>query len=256
MARRLLNPAVLFGFGVIALCWIALLYQLRVERSDAIVAAVERGDSAARLFEKDTARLLKGVDSLLLLVRQAYERDPDHFALEELSRQVALVSEQASDVVGFANADGYLTRTSAGPLARPVFIGDRSHFQAQIAAKADELYIGLPVTLRSTGKFAIQVSRRLRRADGGFDGILVASIEPDFVEQFSRTLKLGPDSTISVRGLDGALRASYGFSKLPLQTTDVLRAALAQAPSGFFWSEGAADGHNRLVSYRTIAGYP
>ncbi|MBV8839780.1 MAG: EAL domain-containing protein, partial [Alphaproteobacteria bacterium] len=246
----------LFGFGVIALCWIALLYQLRVERSDAIVAAVERGDSAARLFEKDTARLLKGVDSLLLLVRQAYEKNPTYFALEELSRQLAVVSDQTSDVIGLANAQGYLIRTSAGPLARPVFIGDRTHFQAQVAPSSDELYIGLPVTLRSTGKFAIQVSRRLRRGDNAFDGILVASVNPDFVEQFSRTLKLGPDSTISVRGLDGELRASYGFSKLPLKTTEVLRAALAQAPAGFFWSEGAADGHNRLVSYRTIAGYP
>ena len=256
MLRRLLNPAVMFGFGVVALCWIALFHQLRVERSDAIDAAIERGDSAARLFEKDTVRLLKGVDSLLLLVRQAYEKDPQNLALEELSRQIAIVSDQATDI-GLANADGYLTRTSAGPLPRPVYIGDRTHFKAQLDPTTDELYIGLPVTLRSTGKFAIQVSRRLRKPDRSFDGILVASIGPDFVEQFSRALKLGPDSNISVRGLDGDLRASYGFSKAaPLKATPAMLTALAQASSGHFWSFGAADGVNRLVSYRTMASYP
>jgi diguanylate cyclase (GGDEF)-like protein len=254
--RRLLNPAVLFGFGVVALCWIALLHQLRVERSDAIDAAIERGDSAARLFEKDTIRLLKGLDSLLLLVRQAYEKDPADFALDQLARQVAVVSDRATEI-GLANADGYLTRTTSGPLPRPVFIGDRSHFQAQIAPMTDELYIGLPVTLRSTGKFTLQISRRLRKADGSFDGVLTGSLDPDFVEQFASALKLGPGSNISVRGLDGDMRASYGFSRAaPPKTTLVMQTALARAPSGHFWSDGAADGVNRLVSYRTMAGYP
>ena len=255
MLRRLLNPAILFGLGVVALSWIAFFHQLRAERSDAVDAAIERGDSAARLFEKDAVRLIKGVDSVLLLVRQAYESDRGNFVLDQLARQVAVVSDQATEV-GLADAAGYLTRTTSGPLARPVFIGDRSHFKAQIAPPDDALYIGQPVTLRSTGRFAIQVSRRLRKGDGSFDGVLTASIDPDFVEQFSRTLKLGPGSNISVRGLDGDIRAAYGFAKLPLKATGVLLDALARTPSGTFWSGGAADGTNRLVSYRTMTSYP
>src|SRR5581483_1629994 len=111
----------------------------------------------ARLFEKDTLRLVKGVDSVLLLVRQAYENDQANFALDQLARQVAVVSDRATEVA-LANAQGYLTRTTSGPLARPLFVGDRTHFRAQVAPLRDELYIGLPVTLRSSGKVAIQVS--------------------------------------------------------------------------------------------------
>ena len=76
------------------------------------------------------------------------------------------------------------------------------------------------------------------------------------MEQFSRTLKLGPGSNISLRGFDGIFRASYGFAKTPEQTTPVMANALAQAPEGYFWGEGRADGILRLVSYRTVSGYP
>jgi hypothetical protein len=122
-------------------------------------------------------------------------------------------------------------------LPAPIYLGDRLHFQAQVDAKKDDLFIGTPIVQRTTGQPAIQVSRRLRAADGSFAGILSAQVDPRFVDQFSRTLKLGPGSNISLRGSDGIFRASYGFAKTPEQTTPVMASALAQAPEGYFWGE-------------------
>ena len=71
--RRLRNPVVIFGIVIVLLCWVGACLQVFAERAEAIRVAIERGDTAARLFEKDTTSLLKGIDTIMLLLRQAYE---------------------------------------------------------------------------------------------------------------------------------------------------------------------------------------
>jgi diguanylate cyclase (GGDEF)-like protein len=253
--RHLRNPVVIFGIVIVLLCWVGACLQAFAERDGASRVAIERGDTAARLFEKDTVSLLKGIDTIMLLLRQAYEDDPNRFDLIELARKAGLGKEVPTEI-SLVTSDGYLTQRTTGDLPAPIYLGDRLHFQAQVDAKKDDLFIGTPIVQRTTGQPAIQVSRRLRTADGSFAGILSAQVDPGFVEQFSRTLKLGPGSNISLRGFDGIFRASYGFAKTPERTTAIMASALAQAPEGYFWGSGQADGIWRLVSYRTISGYP
>jgi diguanylate cyclase (GGDEF)-like protein len=253
--RRLRNPVVIFGIVIILLCWAGACLQVFAERGRAVHDAIERGDTAARLFEKDTTSLIKGIDTILLLLRQAYEDDPQHFDLIRLADKARLGSDISTEIF-LIGPDGYLTQRTTGIQRDPVYLGDRLHFRAQVDATQDDLFIGIPIIQRTTGRPSIQVTRRLRAADGSFAGILSAQLDPRFVEQFSRTLNLGPGSNISVRGFDGVLRASYGFGKTPERMTPVMADALAHAPEGYFWGEGQADGIRRLVSYRTIAGYP
>jgi diguanylate cyclase (GGDEF)-like protein len=253
--RHLRNPVVIFGIMIVLLCWVGACLQVFAERGEASRVAIERGDTAARLFEKDTVSLLKGIDAIMLLLRQAYEDDPKRLDLIGLARRAGLGSEVPTEI-SLVTSDGYLTQRTTGDLPAPIYLGDRLHFQAQVDAKKDDLFIGTPIVQRTTGQPAIQVSRRLYAADGSFAGILSAQVDPRFVDQFSRTLKLGPGSNISLRGSDGIFRASYGFAKRPEQTTPVMANALAQAPEGYFWGEGRADGILRLVSYRTVSDYP
>jgi diguanylate cyclase (GGDEF)-like protein len=95
-----------------------------------------------------------------------------------------------------------------------------------------------------------------RAPNGSFAGILTGQVDPFFAEQFSQTLKLGRGSNISIRGLDGVLRTSYGFLKPPVQSTVVMNEALTRASDGHFWGAGAADGVRRLVTYRTLSDFP
>jgi diguanylate cyclase (GGDEF)-like protein len=253
--RRLRNPLVIFGIGIVLLCWVGACLQVFADRAAAVRVAIERGDTAARLFEKDTVGLFKGIDTIMLLLRQAYEGDPRHFDLIGLARGAGLGSDVPTEI-SLVNSDGYLMQRTTGVLAAPIYLGDRLHFRAQVDAKRDELFIGTPIIQRTTGQPAIQVSRRLRTADGGFAGILSAQIDPAFVEQFSRTLKLGPGSNISLRGFDGVLRAAYGYVGPPAHSTPIMADAIAHAPEGFVWGDGQADGVRRLVSYRTVSDYP
>ena len=255
MLRRLLNPVTILGAAIIALCWSEIAYQLHSDYTDTIDLAVERGDSMAKLFEKDTIRLLKSIDTILLLLRQAYQNDPENFDLIKTARVSGLVGDVATEF-GQITANGYLVQSTSGPLGAPIYVGDRKHFIAQLDNPKDELFIGDPVSLRSTGKYSIPVSRRLQAPDGSFAGVITGQVDPAFAEQFSQTLKLGRGSNISIRGLDGVLRVSYGFVTPPVQSTAVMKEALTRARDGHFWGAGAADGINRLVTYRTLSDYP
>jgi hypothetical protein len=160
--------------------------------------------------------------------------------------------------VGVIDSDGYMrARTEyTGP---PLDLRDREHFQVHVDAKADQLFISKPIVLRATGNSSIQFTRRLRKPDGSFGGVIVASVNPVFAEQFYNSVKLGAHSSVSLRGLDGAVRASYGLSvsndfnaNMPKGLAEMLHLAT----EGHFWGGGRTDGVNRLVSYRVVTGYP
>jgi methyl-accepting chemotaxis protein len=254
--RHLWQPAPMFGLAVIGVFWVGLAYQLSVEHTKALDAAIERGDSFARLFEAATIRLIGSVDRTLLRLRQAYEENPDQFDLNRWASRAAVVSDVATEV-GIVGPDGYL-KGKTGYTGPPIYLGDREHFKFQVDSKTDELFIAKPLVLRTTGKSSIQMTRRLHKLDGGFAGVLVASIDPGFAENFARSFKLGEQSVVTVRGLDGVIRATHGFMALTTSENmpKLLSEALTRSTTGHYWGGVINDGINRLISYRVIAEYP
>jgi methyl-accepting chemotaxis protein len=256
--RASLRPAPLFGLAIVAIFWIGLAQLLKVERVKAVESAIERGSSLAQLFEQNTIRLLKSVDQSLLLLRLAYEENPKSFDLRHWAERTSFINEVTiqSAIIG---PDGYLVATTAAPAGSPVDLGDREHFRAHVGAKSDDLYISRPVKGRASGKMSIQLTRKLRQPDGSFAGVIVASIDPGFVERFYRSINLGTQEGITLRGLDGVIRASHGVvvssageARMPVPLAN----ALAKAPDGSFWGGAIVDGHRRLITYRLVVGYP
>jgi methyl-accepting chemotaxis protein len=255
--RHLWQPAPMFGLVVVAMCWAGVVYQLSAERSKTLDAAIERGNGLARLFEENTIRLIKDIDRTLLLLRLANEKNREHFVLRDWTEGTSLLGDltiQAS-VIG---PDGYMKDSTTDYKEARLYLGDREHFKAQLDAKSDELHVSKPVVGRASGKLSIQLTRRLRQSDGGFGGVVVASMDPAFVEAFHRSLNLGAYRGLDLWGLDGVIRASYGFSARNSDITipKALADALARAPDGFFWGDSTRDGINRLTSYRVVTGYP
>ena len=256
--RALLRPTPLFGLAIVAVFWIGLVYLLQVERRKAVESAVQRGSSLVHLFEQNTIRLLKSVDQTLLLFRLAYEENPKSFDLRHWSERASFIGELTLQAA-IIGPDGFLKATTTEYSGAPMDLSDREHFRAHVDAKSDELYISRPVTGRASGKKSIQLTRRLRQPDGSFGGVIVASIDPAFVERFYRSIHLGSQEGITLRGLDGVIRASHGVAvsdqgegRLPAPVAK----ALAQAPEGSFWGGAILDGRRRLVSYRLVTGYP
>jgi hypothetical protein len=85
--RASMQPATLLGAMMIAACWLGLAYLLSIEQSKSVAGATQQAYNLARLFEENTVRTFEGIDRELLLLREAYERDPVHFDLHEWSKQ-------------------------------------------------------------------------------------------------------------------------------------------------------------------------
>ena len=148
--RRLRNPVVIFGIVIVLLCWIGACLQVFAERAHAVRVAVERGETAIQLFEKDTVSLLKGIDAIMLLLRQGYEDDQQHFDLIRLGDRARLGSDVSTEIF-LIGPDGYLKQRTTGILEDSVYLGDRLHFRAQVDAKRDDLFIGTPIIQRIAG---------------------------------------------------------------------------------------------------------
>ena len=255
--RAMLQPAPMFGMAIIAIFWFGLALLQSVERSKTLEDAIQRGDNLTRLFEENTIRLIKGVDRTLLLLRLAYETNSENFDLPYWAGRTSLLGDLTIQAT-FIGSDGYMKTTTTGYTGPPLYLGDREHFQAHVNAQ-----VGRSIHWQA-GSWArialsIQLARRLRQPDGSFGGIVVASIDPAFVEKFYHSVNIGSQGSINLRGLDGVIRASYGFSVAKTDKNTIpkgLSTALARAPAGYFWGGGVVDGINRLASYRVIAGYP
>jgi PAS domain-containing protein len=255
-----MQPATMLGAMMIAACWLGLGYILSIEQSKSVAGATQQAENFARLFEENTVRTFEGIDRGLLLLREAYERDPAHFDLNEWSKQATLLAAPTFELT-VIGADGFAVVTTipgVGNVFEPFYVGDREHFLAQVDAKTDELFISSPVTGRFSHKWSIQVSRRLRHPEGSFAGVVVASLDPGSIDRFFETVDLGPQGSVLLRRLDGVILASNGLKQVVGSQVMLpeLRGALALGPSGHFWGSGAVDGVIRLVAYQATKGFP
>src|SRR5271169_2063774 len=256
--RASLHPASFAGLILIAASWFVVAFVSSVEREKVVEGAAKQSDSLVRLFEQNTVDIFDRFDRTLLLLRKSFEDDPAHFDLLGWAGRTALVGDDTHQL-SLIGADGFLIASTANYHGPPLYLGDRDHFQKQRDLGGDNLFISVPVLGRATGKWSLQFSRRLKMADGRFAGIIVLSIDPNFIGRFYRTVDLGADGSIVMRNLDGVILAAQGLAADLIGqkvSQPALVEAIARSPSGHYWGGGAVDGTNRLVAYRTSERFP
>jgi diguanylate cyclase (GGDEF)-like protein/PAS domain S-box-containing protein len=256
--RASLHPASFAGLILIAASWFVVVFVSSLERDKAIEGTIKQSDSLVRLFEQSTVDIFDRFDRTLLLLRKSFEDDPVHFDLRSWAGRTALVGDFTLQLT-LIGADGFQKATTTNYSGPPVFVGDREHFRTHFDLQNDKLFISEPLLGRTSGRLSLQFSRRLHAADGGFGGVIVISIDPNFIERFYHTVDLGPQGSIVLRNLDGVILAAQGLSENVVGRKirqPALIEALARSPSGHYWGGGAVDGTNRLVAYRTSQKYP
>jgi diguanylate cyclase (GGDEF)-like protein len=256
--RALLQPATLLGLIMIGACWVAVTFVMSIEHEKTLEASIQQSESLVRLFEKDVAQTLSGIDRTLLLLRNAYEANPTHFDLREWTERTADAGDLTiqSSIFG---PDGLMRATTTDYKGPPLYVGDREHFLAHVHSGTDKMFISKPVVGRASGKLSIQLSRPIRGSNGEFDGIIIASLDLNFIAKFYETVDLGSRGSVILRALDGVILAERGVPDFMVGReglTPALRDALAQAPMGYYWGGGAIDGVNRLVGYRVFERFP
>jgi diguanylate cyclase (GGDEF)-like protein/PAS domain S-box-containing protein len=246
------------GLAMIGLIWTSLAFHVEIERESAEQAAIENSRNLARAFDAHLAQSLADINRTLGVVRAYYLRDPAHFDLRVWNDGNNPFGHEMIQI-SVVGPDGRV-KASSNPDWSPVYVGDREHFHALAATRDDRLYISKPIVSRMTRRRAIQLSRRIERADGTFDGMVSASIDPSYFARLYDSVAVGADGFIHVIGTDGIIRAAGG-SVQEEPGRDVSRTHMFQLiktqPNGWFYSESPGiDGIRRLVVYRTVKDFP
>jgi diguanylate cyclase (GGDEF)-like protein len=255
--RAFLHSAAIAGVVLIAASWFVAAYISSVEREKAIEEAMKQSDSLVRLFEHDTIETIGRFDRTLLLLRKSFEDDPAYFDLRKWAGQTALISEEAFQL-SLINSDGFQVSTTLNYNGPHLYVGDRPHTRKQLDATNDELIISEPIMGRTSKRLSIQLLRRLRYPDDSTAGVILLSVDPNFIDPFYHAVDLGARGTISIRNQDNVVLAAQGFPE-NVVGHKIVRGKPIEGPadskSGHFWGTGAVDGINRLVAFRISDKY-
>jgi diguanylate cyclase (GGDEF)-like protein len=156
------------------------------------------------------------------------------------------------------DAQGRLLTSSPPPIASASFV-DKEYFTAQRDTPGDKLFVSSPMVGQLSGRDVIAFSRKLAPLDGGFHGVVVLTVLPDFFTAGYTEGLYGHYGFLGIGGTDGLQRAARDASGAYL-----LRETLTEAPPLAARTQGMAlldgkrwftDGRNRYVGWRRVPGY-
>jgi|GEM_PF-2191173 len=249
---------VMFHAIFIIILWNSVFAIVRTEREDTTSAAITRIQNLTIAFEQYATRIIESADTSNRGLIHERKRTEGKVGIAQL------LAEQSIDdkvLIGKAitneRGDAKLAGTSASSISDANVAGDE-WFRVHVERDSGKLFVGKPVTGRLPGKTLIPLSRRISKADGSFDGVVAAFIEPSIFTDFLHEARLNPLDIISVTGLDGVTRARLKGTTVS-SGNDISRgplfAEIAKRPLGSYFGKGSLDGVPRYFSYRVISEY-
>ena len=254
--RHIIGLATALGFAVIAMIWAAVEMDIRQERAFAKRTASQTAQNYARLFDEHIRQAINETDNTIKFIRQDYLRAGGAFDLQAWVNNQYNFKELALQFT-IIGADGRMeTTTTAGATPR-VDLSDREHFRVHVDSPQDTLFISKPVLGRASGRWSIQLTRRIAEPDGTFRGVIVASLDPYFLSRFYESIDLGKGGGIAVVGRDGIVRAMAGLTRQTFGSRYRGEAGLARVlVDSLFVEMGEGEEIGRATAYRAINDWP
>jgi signal transduction histidine kinase/ActR/RegA family two-component response regulator/HPt (histidine-containing phosphotransfer) domain-containing protein len=254
--------AILLWLGIIATLWAGLLIALAEQRDEARFVAARNAENLARVFADSSFQSFTAIDRSLLSLRAAYARNRVGFDIHDWMATSPPLTDLPSHFA-ITNRYGMVLATTMQRQMTGFDLSDREQFRVLRDSREDTLFIGKPVLGRAINRQVVILGRKLLAADGGFDGIVFASIETANLARFDAAVQLGPQGTVGLIGLDGIVRARGGGSAQPNDSSIGKSAAgsrlmqlVAQAPAGTFETVSVFDGVARIFAYRRVRDLP
>jgi diguanylate cyclase (GGDEF)-like protein/PAS domain S-box-containing protein len=245
-----------FGVVLVGLLWGVVVFKIHSERAAEIRTAAKETGNLARVFEEHVLRTIREADQVLQFIIHQYAARGTAVDLRGRMEDGPVVS-RIYTYLSILDARGDLLAGSH-PFG-PVNLADREHFRVHATRDTGQIYISKPVLGRASGKWSIQLSRRINNPDRSFGGVAVISIDPEYFAQLYSQTDLGSKAMITLVGRDGAVRArrSRNEANATIDTSRwTLFKMLPSGPNGNYASIGAVDGLTRIFSYRALRDYP
>ncbi len=254
---RLFIPIIALVLALLVLVWSAVLYKAHSEEELVIQSVNKVNLNLARAFEEHTIRTIKSVDQAVLFLKFQYEKYGDKVNVVEFVREGMIISSIFNQL-GVVDEHGMYILSNL-PNHKVIDLSDREHFRVHIAKDTNQLYVSKPVLGRASGKWSIQMTRRINKPDGSFGGVVVISVDPFYFSNFYSGVELGQTGVVSLVGRDGIVRARRaGEDKTVGQnvSNSPLMELVQRIGFGSYRTVSLADQVRRFYSYRALEEYP
>jgi len=262
-----------FCLLVLGIAWGAVILELRSKRDEAIAAEVRQNVNLARALQEQTVRVLAALDQATLRMRdqvvQGRFRPQD---AERFANETGLAPDILTQL-SYVGPDGRFVGSNIDPTGEKtghVDLSEREHIRAHLQPglvrdvagqfSRSGLFVGKPVLGKVSGKWTIQFSRAIVDGSGRKLGVVVASLNPRYLEQVYGQVHLGSQGVVSLIGEDLSVRVRVAGGEASGMGT-------LMTPAGF-WTlrpvpqEGneirasALDGIERIIAHRRVGDYP
>ncbi len=237
----------------VILIWCVTFFKIQSTEAIAKKNAFAHATSLSTAYAEQLARTVQGIEALTLNVKYQWEHTSTGVDLEDQFKK-GLYPPTSQLTVTLLNKDG---TTFASTLQSPMLdSSDRDYFKFHKANTYDGLHINPAVSLgRQSKRPVIRFTRRLNTKSGAFDGVVLVSVEPDYLATFNDQKSLNPNDFISIRHDSGILLVSEkGVSRGEVHISPPVfptESGVQRSPK-----ENYKDGDARILAWKKLADYP
>ena len=261
VSNRSVEILILAGSALlIALLWGAMIFQLRLERTRAIEAAVRENQNRAIALEQYVTRTLEAAELAAVHLGQRYRAS---LAAPAPGRPPQPIVDPVAANPLFAEieiADRWGDVRWSSETSSPAFnVADRAGFRRLRDNPQQDVFISRPIARPAPQKPITALARRITNDDGSFVGGIHVEIGVERFVDLAEGATVRPQDVISMIRRDGFTiarrtggRVSFGED---LRGTPAMRNQ-ARDPNGTFLGASAPDGVRRYFSHRRLKDYP
>jgi len=247
----------LIAVALLLITWWHVFGLVDSNREKEIKAAERDLANITKLSQEHVIRTMRGVDQVVRFVSSGYLELGNKLNLVKLCAQ-GVVDTEIFPQLGIIDPRGIYILGNK-PILGKVDLSDREHFKVHVATDTGELFISKPLLGRVSGKWSIQLTRRITNPNGEFAGVVVVSVDPGYFTRLYNSIDLGAQGVVSLYGLDGIARArivgdkeEFGSNGIKSPMFDLIAHGQLE---GKYYSVSVVDGVERLYYYRKIPGY-
>ena len=248
---------IIFALFLITYVWVTTFLQLQDARTTTLSIAQQNAVNFARTFQEHSEKTFESADQAVLFIGDKYLNLGKSFDIPRYLKDGIILGD-IFNLVSIVDEHGDLV-LSTQPFTR-INLMDREHVKVHLTQNKHQLYISKPVLGRVSGKWSMQLTRRINHADGSFAGVVIVSMDPFYFTRLYRDIGLGKRGVITLLGDDGIVRARFTAGERMDTGQDVTKGKLfsyiKQSKNGVALSESIIDGVPRLYAYRSLEHYP
>lgn len=258
-SRSLIPGIIGLAVVTIVVLWAGVSIFLARERDAALERARVMAAGLARTYEGEVLRTVKGIDQTARFMKADFEENPERFDFAHWVNGNLFLDDIALQV-SMTGPDGVQTLSSLGPLKQRVDLSDREHIKVHRSPESQGLFISVPVLGRNSGKWSVQLTRRLETPTREFAGVLVMSVDPAFLGRMHHAIDDGSiNILLGLVGLDGIVRSVAPMDQRLLGHSiadSALFQSMSARESGLETARSPIDGANRMFAFRRMSDYP